>query len=225
MINIGIYADLVERNNIKTSIIKYLENANIEANINYIKTLDALFHDFFQLNNKYNIIITCAENKLKFIKINSVNYGKNVKKLTSGILEFPLSSESIDEMMLADNGHNCPHGIYEINSKKTFRLVPHEDIEYFYRSNGKTMVFMKNNETEEIFQTKKAIKKELAEDYFVDCAKGYIVNIFNIKKIDKINQIITLQSDNKIPISRKKFQYTFRMLIKAKCGIELYNFN
>lgn len=221
MINIGIYADLIERNNIKASIKKYLKDTNLEANVNYIRTLDELLHDFFQLNNKYNIVMTCTEDKLMFIKINSVNYGKNVKKLTSGILEFPLSSEGIDEMMLADNGHNCPHGIYEINSKKTFRLVPHEDIEYFYRSKGKTMVFMRNNETEEIFQTKKAIKKGLAEDYFVDCAKGYIVNIFNIKKIDKTNQVITLQSGNKIPISRKKFQHTFRILIKAKCGIKL----
>ena len=224
MINIGIYANLVERNNIKTSITKYLENSKIEANINFIRTLNELFHDFFQLNSKYNIIITCEENKIKFVKINSIKYGNNnfdVKNLTLGILEFPLSIESIDEMMLADNGQNCPHGIYEINSKKTFRLVPHEDIEYFYRSKGKTMIFMKNNETEEIFQTKKAIMKELAENYFVDCAKGYIVNIFNIKKIDKINQEITLQSGNKIPINRRKFQHTFRTLIKAKFGIEL----
>lgn len=146
---------------------------------------------------------------------------KNVKQLTSGFLELPLNSENLDEMMLADNWHKCPHGIYEINSKKTFRLVLHEDIEYFYSSNGMTMIFLKNNETEEIFQSKKTIKKELAQDYFVDCEKGYIVNIFNIKKIDKANQIITMQSGEQIPINRRKFQHVFRILIKSKCGIEL----
>lgn len=84
-----------------------------------------------------------------------------------------------------------------------------------------TMIFLKNNETEEIFQSKKTIKKELAQDYFVDCEKGYIVNIFNIKKIDKANQIITMQSGEQIPINRRKFQHVFRILIKSKCGIEL----
>jgi len=136
-------------------------------------------------------------------------------------LEFPLNSENLNEMMIADNGHNCPYGIFKVNTKKTLRLIPHEDIEYFYRSNGKTLVFLKNNETEEIFQSKKVIKKELSEDYFIDCAKGYIVNLYNIMKIDKTNQIITLQSGDIIPINRKKFQYVFREYIKTMCGIKL----
>lgn len=221
MISIGIYSAPVERNNIKESITNYLNDNNIKYSISTITTTDELFHDFFQQNSKYNIIITYKENKLMYIKINSINYGKNVKQLTSGLLEFPLNNERLDEMMIADNGYNCPYGIFKVNTNKTFRLVPHEDIEYFYSSKGKTKIFLKNDETEEIKKSKKAIKKELTENYFVDCAKGYMVNLYNIKKIDKTNSIILMQSGDTIPINRKKFQHVFREYIKTMCGVKI----
>jgi len=65
------------------------------------------------------------------------------------------------------------------------------------------------------------IKKQLTEDYFINCARGYIVNLFNIKKINKTNNEILLKSGKKIPISKNKFQHVFKIYIKAMNGIKL----
>ena len=67
------------------------------------------------------------------------------------------------------------------------------------------LVFLANNETEKIKASTKKIKEELSEDYFVNNSRGYLVNLFNVKKIDRVNNEIIFKSGSRIPISRKIF--------------------
>lgn len=220
MIKIGIYAESIDKKKIKKSITQYLNKISIESDINYMKTKDEVL-SISNPASKYNIMIICENNEIKYIKKNSVNYKKKVVQLTSGVLDSALSDEILDEIILSANGYGCPHGIYKINDRKTFRLIPHEDIEYFHCSKEESMVFLTNNETEKIFHSAKSIKEELSEDYFINSSKGYLVNLFNVKKIDRVNNEIIFKSGRKIPISRKNFQNTIRMLIKAIYGFDI----
>lgn len=131
-----------------------------------------------------------------------------------------MTSEQLNEILFSNNGQDCPPDIYKINNRKTLRLIPHEDIEYFDWNKDKSLVHLTNNETEEIFQSTKEIKKELPGDYFAECARGYIVNLFNIKRIDKTNQEITLKSSKTIPLNRKLFQNLINNLIRFVYGIK-----
>lgn len=221
MINIGILANAEERNKIEPQIINYLEEIKVKYNIDYIKNYKLLFKKFFSRENKYNIIIILGNDELTYMKRTSMDYDKNIAETTSGILVLPLDNEKLEEIILSSNNLVCPNGVYIITNRKTTRLVPYVDIEYFCSANNKITLFLRNGETEEIFQSNKMIKKQLTEDYFVTCAKGYIVNLFSIKKINKVNEEILLKSGNIIPISRKKFQHVLKIYIKIMSGIKI----
>ena len=220
MITIGIYADSIARKVISIAVVQYLTENHIEGKVSYLRKSHEILNIFDQIC-KYNIIIINKNNELTYIKRNSSHYVKKSLQITSGLLVSPLNSENLGEIILSENSYNCPHGFYKIDTNKTMRLVPYKSIEYFHWSEGKSILYLTNNETEDISNSVKSIKTELSEDYFVECARGYIVNLYNVKKIDKIKQEITLKSENKIPISRKRFQHTFSMLIKAMYGMEL----
>ena len=218
MIKIGIYADSITRNRIKIAIIQYLKKININAEISHLSSKNEVLN-IFNADNKYNIIIFKRKNELIYIKKISVNYRKEHVQVISGSFENPLINESLDELFFSNNGCGCPHGIYNINTKNTLRFVPHEDIEYFHCSSVESRVFLTNSESEQINQTTQKIKVELSEDYFAECARGYIVNLFNVRKIDKFNKELILNSGSKIPLSKKNYQKTIDILFKAIFGI------
>ncbi len=70
------------------------------------------------------------------------------------------------------------------------------------------------NETEIIYESTKSIKRKLPEEFFIDCIKGHIVNLYNIKKIDKLNYILTMKSGNKIQFCRANFKIITRMYFR-----------
>lgn len=217
MFNIGIYANSTERKEIKKTISQCLDEINVVAQISYIRNKSEILN-IFNFDHKYNIIIVVEKSNLMYIKKSYTNYGKKVVNITSGFLEKPINNQTLEEILFSSNEYLCPHSIFEINNKKTFRLIPHEDIEYFHWSDGKTVVYLTNNETEEIPQTTKKIKEFLSEDYFAECTKGYLVNLFNLKKINKVNHEIILKSGAIIPISRKNFNNILLMIIKSVFG-------
>ncbi len=218
MLNIGIYAAPAERKKIKSSVNQYLTEINVKAHISYVTSRNDILK-ILDFTPKYNIIIIREEKGLTYLKKISVNYGKKNMKLTYGSIEEPLNSKKLDEIIFSSDGYFCPYGIYQINNNKSFRLVLHEDIEYFHWNGKKTILHLVNNETEEIPETIKKIKESIMETYFVECTKGHIINLFNIKKIDKVNNEIILKSGATIPVSRKNFNHVILMLIKAVYGL------
>jgi LytTr DNA-binding domain-containing protein len=221
MLNIGILSDPEEIMKIKAPIISYLKEYDVKANVEYVESYDMLFESFFPKEYKYNVVIVLENNKFMYMKRISIDYDKNISEIVSGLLEFPLDKEKLDKIIFSSDKLNCPHGFYKINNKKTIRIVPYKDIDYFYSADKKRTLFLTNGEVEEIFQSNNMIKKQLTEDYFINCARGYIVNLFNIKKIFKDNNEILLKSGKRIPISRKKFQHVFRIYIRTMSGIGL----
>jgi len=85
--------------------------------------------------------------------------------------------------------------------------------------NGKTVIFLKDNEKEEINESIKIFIIKLSKIYFANCIKGYIINLYNVKKIDRVNHQLVMKSGNKISISRYKFSDIIRLFIMVMFGI------
>ena len=151
------------------------------------------------------------------------NFDKNYMHMVSGILELPLNIDSIDKKLFnnIESTYCCPYGIYNINNRTVFRKILHEDIEYIQRLNDKSVIFLRNGETEEINKSINKIKTELNEKYFIKCCKGYIVNIFNIEKVNKNTNTIELKSGIKIPLTRKNFQEFLKSYIFSVEGFSI----
>jgi len=220
MIKIGVYSkDSNQKKEIKRSLKQYFNDLNIEVEICCIRTKMRALNNLAVMYAEYNIVLLCEDNKITYVKRNLVNYMKNYCSQTVGWTDIPLSNDKIDEIIINEDHHNFPYGVYSLNTRKTVRAISYSDIEYCQWMNSKTVIFLKDNEIEEINESIKVFKTKLPEIYFADCVKGYIINLYNVKKIDRVNHQIVMKSDKKISISRYKFSDIIRLYIMVMFGI------
>ncbi len=160
-----------------------------------------------------HIVIICDGDDIKYVRRSGTVY-KNSHQLDVGWFNGTLNNERIEEIIYSDDTKRCPQGIYKLCSKKVIRAIDYEDIEYFKWENGRTAIYLKDNEIEITIESVKSIKRKLPEDFFVDCISGHIVNLYNIKKIDKSNNILTMKSGNKIPFYKENLKIIIRWYFK-----------
>jgi len=214
MIKISIYSsDLNQRKDIGKLLEQYFKDLNIEFEINYIRTkslvLDIITAEFMSCN----IMIICNGDEISYIKKNGYLFRK-IRQQNIGHVEGPLDYKKIDEIMTTEEYNACPLGIYKLSTKNVLRTIDYEDIEYFKWVENKTTVYLKGNETENISESIKSIKKKLPDDFFVDCINGHILNFYNIKRIDKVNNSVIMRSGNKIYFDKRKMKSIIRWYFK-----------
>lgn len=220
MIKIGIYSnDLTQKKDIKKSMTQYFEDLNIESEISYIKTKSIVLKNITAKFMEFNILIINDGDKIIYIKRNNNSIVKKYDYQTIGWFDSPLNNEKIDEIIFREDNRNCPQGLYNLNTKKIIRAIDYEDIEYFQIINRKTIIYLTDNEVEDTNESFKSIKDKLSEEFFVDCVKGYIVNFYNIKKIDRVNHILIMKSGHKITIGKNNFKYIVRLYFRIIFGI------
>ena len=220
MIKIGVYCkDSNQKKEIKMLLKQYFNDLNIEAEISNIRTKMSALNNLAMAYTELNFVLLCEDNKIIYVKRNLVNYMENYSSQTVGWTDIPLNNNKIDKIIINEDYHNCPHGVYGINSRKTVRAISYSDIEYCQWMNGKTVFFLKDNETEEINDSIKTLKTKLPEIYFVDCIKGYIINMYNVIKIDRVSKKLIMKSGNEINVSRYKFTDIIRLYMKVMFGI------
>ncbi len=220
MIKVGIYSlDSKQKKEIKNLIKQYFDDLDIESEISYIRNKNIALENLVEKYAYYNILLLCNEGKITYVKRNVWNLAKDYISQTIGWMDLPLSHEKIDNIIINEDYHNCPNKIFALNTKKTVRAISHGEIEYCKRNNRNTDIFLKDNETEEICGSLKSLKKQIPEDYFTVCLYGYIVNLYNIKKIDRTNRQIIMNSGHIIPITKSKSKSFVRLFIKVIFGI------
>jgi len=220
MIKIGIYCmDKAQKKEIKSKLKQYFDELKIEAKITDFRTKMAVLGNIAKGYIDYNIVLLCEEDRLTYFKKNLVNYFRNYSNITVGWISIPLSMNKIEEMLFNEDYHGCPRGVYKFITQKTIRAVPYGDINFFRWNGDKTVIYLKDYETEENKQSIKKIKGELHEKYFVECIKGYIINLYNVKKMDKTKHEFIMYSGHKIPISSRKYNEMVRLYIEVMFGI------
>lgn len=223
MLNIALYCDIQEKNEIRTALTEYLNGKNIDFKIYRVESAAGFLSKYFSLK-EFQLLLMCSDNSLLYIMKTCYNYEKKYMHTVSGVLELPLTQDAISELLdSTEHTHRCPYGVYNASSRAVFRRIPHEDIEYIKREEGKSVIHLTNGETEEIRSSVKRIEDELHAKYFVKCCKGYIVNIFNIKKVQKSDRYIEMKSGAIIPLSQKNFQHFLKTYIFSMSGIKIWD--
>jgi len=95
----------------------------------------------------------------------------------------------------------------------------HEDIEYISRENGECVFHLKNGEKESVNKTLNKLSSELGMKYFVKCGNDYIVNIFNVVKLNKPENFIKLESGTILHIKEEHFTKLFKAYFYAIGGL------
>lgn len=220
MIKIGIYSnDSAQKRDIKKFMVEYFENLNIEFEISYIRTKSKVLKNITDKFMKLNIVMICDADKIIYVKRNDISIGKSSNYQAIGWIDSPLNNEKIDEIIFNEGKNNCPHGLFQLNTRKVIRAIEYEDIEYIKKVERKTLIYLTDNETEETNEAVKSIKSKLSEEFFADCIRGHLINFYNIKKIDRVNHILVMKSGHEILIGKNKFTHVLRLYIRINFGI------
>jgi len=151
MIRIGIYCkDSQHKREIKESLKQYFSEIKIELETSNIRAKTALLKNLTERYMIYNIVLSCEDDRISYIKRNVIDHIKNYSNMTVGWLSMPLSDDRIDEIIFNDDFHGCPRGIYKLATRKTVRAITHGDIEFCRWNQDKTVIFLKGDETEEV---------------------------------------------------------------------------
>lgn len=220
MIKIGIFCnDGAQKKEIKNILKQYFDDLQIVSQITILRTKMVVLKDIAAGYIDYNIIMICEEDRLTYFKKNIMNYFKNYGNMTVGWVSMPLNTDKLQEIIFNEDYHGCPRGVYKLDTNKTIRAIPYSDINFFRWNGDKTIIYLKDYETEEIKKSIKKLKEELPENYFAECIKGYIINLYSVKKIDKINHEFVMYSGHRIPISDRKYGALVRLYIEVMFGI------
>lgn len=220
MIKIGVFCNnSAQKKEIKDILNQYFEALQIEAEITSLRTKMKVLRDIAAAYIDYNIVMMCEEERLTYFKKNIINHFRNYGNMTVGWVSMPLSIEKLEEVIFNEDYHGCPRGVYKLDTNKTIRAIPYSDINFFRWNGDKTIIYLKDYETEEIKNSIKRVKEKLPEKYFAECIKGYIINLYSVKKIDKINHEFVMYSGHKIPISSRKYKEMVRLYIEVMFGI------
>lgn len=220
MIKIGLYCgDIEQKKEIKANLNQYFDDLQIEAEIINLRTKTSVLNNVAAGYIDYNIILLCEEDRVTYFKKNIVNHFKSYSNITVGWLSMPFNIDKIEDIIFNEDYHGCPMGVYKLMTNKTIRAMQHGDISFFRWDGDKTVIYLKDNETEEVKQSIKKTKEELPEKYFTECIKGYIINLYNVKKIDKVNHEFVMYSGHKIPISPRKYTLMVSLFIQVIFGI------
>ncbi len=220
MIKIGIYSmNLKQKKEVKNFVEQYFKNLDIETEISYIRTRNIILNNMTDKKVDFNMMFWCDDEKISCIKRKAMSLLKNYSSLTLCWTELPLDDEKMDHIILDIDNMSCPHKIFPLSTKKILRAISYSDIEYVKKTNRKTVMVLKDNETEELSESIKSLKTKLPEDYFVDCLHGYIVNFYNIKKIDRAKRQIIMKSGQIIPITKSKTKKILRLFFKVIFGV------
>lgn len=224
MLKTALYCNAQEREEIEPVLSAYLTEKNMTYEICYVGSASKFISNYF-FQKDFQMLLVCKNNSLSYIIKIYHNFDKNIMHMVSGILELPLTYDSIEKELFSniESSYRCPYGIYDVNSRKIYRRILHEDIEYIQRVKNKSIIHLRNGETEEIYKNLNRILNEIDEKYFIKCCKGYIVNIFNINKVHKDTHLIELKSGNKIPLTKRNFQGFLKGYLFTTQGLRIWD--
>ncbi len=204
MLKIALYGKLTDQKIIRKALTSPLMENNISFEFYNASNSPKFIKDYL-FDSDFKLYIACINNETSYI-IRSYSDTNN-SHLIFGSMSFPPTLDEINEELIKNHDLSgiCPHGEYTLKKYNTELKILHEDIEYINAENGKTIIHLKNGGTETIPKRMSSIIKELNRKYFVRCANGYMVNVFNVHKIHRVNKEtseIEMLSGTKIPLSR-----------------------
>lgn len=205
MLKIVLYSNITERKIIEKVLSQALKGNNISFKIHYTNNASRFMKDYFP-DSSFKLFIACVDGSIIYMIRSQAS--PEASRITSGSIGFPPTPSEINKNLLRNYelSNVCPHRVYHANDGESSCEILHEDIEYIKFEKNKSVIYLKNGRAETIPKGIKAVLSELNGKYFVKCCMGYVVNIFNIRKIyyytrSRLN-MLELMSGAKIPQSK-----------------------
>ncbi len=210
-LKIGIYLTGAKKRREAIKMISgYIDELGIKSEISQIKDYSSALKYILNPYIPYNIMIICMNDEAKIVVERYFFHLKNQRTLAVKDVKYPLSKEIIDdalEILMGDTiSSGCPKGKFTIVTKKTALNVDHENIEYFFRENKKTVVCLSDGSCKILNESLLSIKKKLPEEYFIHMPKGCVINLYNIKCSDRSTHTFTTKCGRKISVSKNLFK-------------------
>jgi DNA-binding LytR/AlgR family response regulator len=101
------------------------------------------------------------------------------------------------------NEYMSLNGFFSFKQKQRLERIPCSEIEYF-ESNQRTVTVYLRNGKQYTFQAKlDDIQSKVAGINFVRCHQSYLVNMENVRQLDKVNKRFEMVSGDNVDISRR----------------------
>ncbi len=204
MLKIALYGRLTDQKIIRDALTSPLMENDISFEFHDASNSPEFIKNYL-FDDSFRLYIACINNETSYI-IRSYS-DRHSSHLIFGSMSFPPTSDEINEKLLKNHelSGTCPHREYIIKKHNNELKILHENIEYISTENDKTVIHLKNGDTETVSKRMGKVGKELNGKYFVRCCNGYMVNVFNVHKIHKVNKDtskIELVSGAMIPLTR-----------------------
>ena len=224
MLKIALYCNAKNRKEVEPTLADFLTEKNIDFEIHHVGSAPRFLNDYY-FQKDFQLLLTYSDNNLSYILKTYYNFDKKYMHTVSGNLDLPLNPDNINNELFhnIETTYRCPYGIYYVSNKTIACKILHEDIEYIQRVDNKSVIHLCNGETETVYKNLKKIKEELNEEYFIKNHKGYIVNLFNIKKVYKDSSTIELKSGTLLPLPKRKSQYFLKAYMLSMEGLKIWN--
>lgn len=222
MIKIVLLGNVSDRKQTELALSQYFTEKNISFEFHHATSAVKFLGDYL-FNKGFRLFLICSDKKLAYIIKIYDNFDIKTTHMISGTLELPPTPGEIEEKLIKniELSSVCPYGYYYVNNHTVFRKILHEDIEYIQRENNITVIHLRNGETVSTIKNINKISNELKRKYFVKCGKGCIINLFNVKTVNKDLNTVELKSGIKIPLKKNYFQKIVKAFAFAMNGITL----
>ena len=103
-----------------------------------------------------------------------------------------------------------------VGSSGKYRLVNLDEIIYMRSDSCYTKIYLTDNSSYTICKTLKDYQQELDKRLFIRCHNSFLVNRMFIKElISQNHDYLLLKTGDKIPISRRRYYETRRLVLSA----------
>lgn len=179
------------------------------------------FMETYAKGTLFSIYIIFLDNTAEFLANAYHDYQHKTSLWCRGTLSLPLDPLEIEKKLSEYVRIRivCPYGAYYLKNRTVFRKIIHEDIEYISKENKKCVFHLKNGETESEWTNLKKIRDNLDMKLFVKCGKKYIINIFNVAKMDKSAMTVKLKSGTTLKLKRGHYGKLWRVFCFSVLGL------
>lgn len=157
-----------------------------------------------KMDTNVNIIFltSMAQYALEGYKYNATNF--IIKPI-----QYVRLKDELDKWRVAYSRKKTAHIIISNDTGKY--KIPHSSLRYM-ETYGRNLMVHTDKENIVVYRKMKDFEAELPADSFVRCHTGYIVNLFYVKRVEKLE--IELLSGEHIPISQPKRKLVMEKLAK-----------
>lgn len=219
MIKIVICGNKKEIKQIEDILVQCLKEISDPIEIYHVSSPLYLMRDYLS-EMSYKLFIISSKDSITYMVNAYTNFDLGISRYIAGEIKFPLTCKKINKSLAEKikSSWTCPYGSYILRRKGELQRILHEEIEYIHREKKKSIIYLSNGESEPIAKSTTKIAKELDKSHFIKCSKGYIVNFFNIDKIDMSRKVVRMKCGAEIPISSRGLREFLKAIFITATG-------